>query len=261
MKMFWSGLFLVILALILIAMPAMAAGPVDNTGKGPVDKITFVHFPKHEAKKSPPGTSSGGTLCPDFKYSGVHWGTGTVNFYINDNSGVVGAADAIRASFNTWTNASNNKINFNYIDSTSSDAGYVDGLNVISWADISSQYPNAIALTSIWYYRQSREIVEVDTQMNAGFVWSCTVSDVTNDLSQPAIKDTSRYDDPTNEGILGTYDVQNIMTHEAGHWIMLNDLYNNKDGDLTMYGYGSPGELKKVTLGYGDELGIESAYP
>jgi len=50
------------------------------------------------------------------------------------------------------------------------------------------------------------------------------------------------------------------MTHEAGHLIMLGDLYNSGDAYLTIYGYGSVGEIKKDTLGYGDELGVEHVY-
>lgn len=51
------------------------------------------------------------------------------------------------------------------------------------------------------------------------------------------------------------------MTHEAEHWIMLGDLYNSLDSELTMYGYGSTGQTKKDTLGYGDDLGVERVYP
>ncbi len=50
------------------------------------------------------------------------------------------------------------------------------------------------------------------------------------------------------------------MTHEAGHWLMLSDLYNGRDSLLTMYGYGDYGELYKDTLAYGDELGVEKIY-
>jgi hypothetical protein len=70
-----------------------------------------------------------------------------------------------------------------------------------------------------------------------------------------------RYSDPTGFSVdPGSYDVRDIMTHEAGHWILLNDLYNGKDSLLTMYGYGDYGEISKDTLGFGDELGIEKAY-
>ena len=57
-----------------------------------------------------------------------------------------------------------------------------------------------------------------------------------------------------------SYDVEDILTHEVGHWLMLNDLYNSSDQQLTMYGYGSLGELFKDSLGYGDVLGVKKIY-
>ena len=68
------------------------------------------------------------------------------------------------------------------------------------------------------------------------------------------------YGDPTNSGVASTYDLQDIATHEAGHTLMLNDLYDPSDADLTMYGYGSYAELKKDTLGLGDYLGLNAIY-
>lgn len=38
----------------------------------------------------------------------------------------------------------------------------------------------------------------------------------------------------------------------------LDDLYEDPQQDLTMYGYGDKGELKKDTLGRGDQLGIDA---
>jgi hypothetical protein len=55
-------------------------------------------------------------------------------------------------------------------------------------------------------------------------------------------------------------DVQNIMTHEFGHWCGLADLYADKDYWLTMYGYSNYGETYKQTLGLGDILGLRAVY-
>jgi hypothetical protein len=41
----------------------------------------------------------------------------------------------------------------------------------------------------------------------------------------------------------------------------LDDLYNIADKDLTMYGYGAGGELKKSTLGKGDLSGAVAVAP
>ena len=45
-----------------------------------------------------------------------------------------------------------------------------------------------------------------------------------------------------------------------GHIFGLDDLYDSGDQDLTMYGYGDRGELKKDTLGDGDTLGMREMY-
>ncbi|MHB1485048.1 MAG: hypothetical protein ACYCYI_10325 [Saccharofermentanales bacterium] len=264
MKKIAVFLALCLILSILTSSPIFAANVNVKADKEPVDKIVFVHYPKHETVRPSPGggTSLTGVMCPDYKYSGIRWANDEVTYYVNDNSKVAGAANAIEASMDTWDNAAGSALTFIYGGSKNVAAGgNSDGFNVISWADITQQFPNAIAVTSIWYTRGSRLITEVDTQMNSGtgFEWSVTDPGTLQDLSLPATIDTERYKD---SGVLGDekYDVQNIMTHEAGHWLMLNDLYKSKDSQLTMYGYGDIGELNKDSLGYGDELGVEAAY-
>jgi hypothetical protein len=90
--------------------------------------------------------------------------------------------------------------------------------------------------------------------------WSYTDVGSPVELAGAAVPVADRYADPSGSGDSGSFDIRNIMTHEAGHWIQLGDLYNSRDSYLTMYGYGSTGEIAKDTLGYGDELGIEKAY-
>lgn len=265
MKKITVFLVLCLILSVLISSPIFAANINGKADKEPVDKIVFVHYPKHESVRPSPGggPSLTGVLCPDYKYSGIRWAGNEVTYYVNDNSGIAGgAADAIKASMDTWDIAAGTALDFNYAGSISAAAGgNSDGKNVISWADITQQFPNAIAVTSIWYTRGSRLITEVDTQMNSGsgFEWSVNDPGVLYDLSSPATADSSRYADPQTQMFVD-YDVQNIMTHEAGHWLMLNDLYKIKDSKLTMYGYGDVGEISKDSLGYGDELGLEAAY-
>ncbi len=62
-------------------------------------------------------------------------------------------------------------------------------------------------------------------------------------------------------GLAGTYDIGNIGIHEAGHFpALFGDPYNLQDSELTTYGYGSTGELKKDRLGKADCLAITKAY-
>ena len=78
--------------------------------------------------------------------------------------------------------------------------------------------------------------------------------------ADPWIVNTGITNPDIQTGLSTAYDVQNIMTHEAGHWLMLLDLYQWRTQKLTMYGYGALGELQKRTLGVGDELGIDQIY-
>jgi hypothetical protein len=56
-------------------------------------------------------------------------------------------------------------------------------------------------------------------------------------------------------------DLQNIETHEFGHWLVLNDLYTRPSSQQTMYGYSDYGETIKRDLASGDIAGILKIYP
>jgi hypothetical protein len=62
-------------------------------------------------------------------------------------------------------------------------------------------------------------------------------------------------------GEAGKIDVQNVATHELGHWLTLLDLCGGGDSDKTMYGYTYAGETKKRTLDSDDIAGINYIYP
>ena len=61
-------------------------------------------------------------------------------------------------------------------------------------------------------------------------------------------------------GEVGKMDVQNIMTHELGHFCGLKDLYNDADYWLTMYGYSDYGLTYARALGLGDINGLKAVY-
>lgn len=82
--------------------------------------------------------------------------------------------------------------------------------------------------------------------------WGVRITDRDTDIS-------SRY--PWDiDGRSTTYDIQNVMTHELGHWLQLNDLYSSADYWKTMYGYAGKGETYKRTLDQDDVNGIKSLY-
>ena len=111
-----------------------------------------------------------------------------------------------------------------------------DNTNTVSFEPLNAAYPNAIAVTFYWYNRGTKGLVETDTVFNSDLPWAVDGTDT------------------------DSYDLQNIATHEFGHWLLLGDLYSLRDWALTMYGYGSLGETIKSTLGKGDISGINKIY-
>lgn len=77
--------------------------------------------------------------------------------------------------------------------------------------------------------------------------------------SSAAIRFNNYYPWSTS-GESGKFDVQNIGTHELGHWLCLLDMYSGADAEKTMYGYAGAGETKKRSLASDDINGINRIY-
>ncbi len=176
--------------------------------------------------------------CPptmnDF-YGGIKWpgSCPTLDHEIYENTAdTTGEGAAIQAAASTWTNVSGSCFIFNYAGATTRSAPTYDGHNVLRWGSTGG----SIATNYVWY--SGSNILESDVVFNDGFNWSA-------DPSPPPDR----------------MDVQNIATHELGHSLLLVDLYQSCNSDVTMYGYGANGETKKRTLDPSDEDGIRYIYP
>lgn len=239
---------ILIFALTFSFLPVSAKN--DSGQENPASDIergVFVHYP-HSVDKARGGDNQAtGDQVNDFKYSGIHWlGSAPIVAYsinpLNDE-GISDAAvvGAIEASFQEWTD--NNPNDGKYIRFLNNGSTILetsakpsrDFSNTVSFEPLNEDYPNAIAVTFYWYSRSTKGLLETDTVFNSDLPWSAS-------------------------GESNKYDLQNIATHEFGHWLLLGDLYNFKDWALTMYGYGKLGETIKQTLGQGDISGINKIY-
>lgn len=117
-----------------------------------------------------------------------------------------------------------------------------DYTNVVTWGRLSEN--NVLALTTIWYYTSSGQIIDADIIFNTAYRWGIDTDGEKTAYNLPA----------------STFDIRNIGTHEAGHVCGLADLYNPVYAGMTMYGYGSSGEVKKMSLEPGDVAGIQAIY-
>jgi hypothetical protein len=203
-----------------------------------IAKAEFIHHVKDHQKNSV--TSS---LVPG---SGTCWGTFAtwnndlpVGFVINPNNAkgpdTAFITSAISTSAETW-DAETSKELFKdaYTINTGARYGKLDGKNSIVFGSTS---PRTIAVTTTWYYTSTKQIVEFDMKFNSYYIWG---------------------DANSNSRVM---DLQNIATHELGHGIGMKDVYEGSCSEVTMYGYGNNGEIKKRTLEPQDIEGLLSLYP
>ena len=85
------------------------------------------------------------------------------------------------------------------------------------------------------YEDKTKAIVEFDIVFDTDFEWSLS-------------------------GESGKMDLQNIATHELGYGIGLDDVYQDRAGEETMYGYAALGEIEKRDLYLGDQEGVKKLY-
>ena len=226
--------FLALVTLILLSFVAII--PLSVSAMGSPHLMIFELSAKESSGRVtlyviPPEDNSADN--PDYALLPFSWYT-TAKYWINPSNqyrfSTSAVVAALTASADAWDAATNAQV-FSYQGTTKRSAGRFDGYNIVAWGAYRSS--GVIAVTYIWY--SSDRIIESDTIMNTRFKWSLS-------------------------GEPRKMDVQNIMTHEFGHWCGLNDLYNNKDYWLTMYGYANYGETYKQTLGLGDISGLQAVY-
>jgi hypothetical protein len=184
--------------------------------------------------------SLGSSASSGYSYDGIHWASADlpVEYYVNEDGtpDVSGTNEflSVQASFQTWENDSGSYIDYTYMGTTSRSGSSNDGFNVVSWQSIDGS-GGTLAETSYWYESSTKLLFEFDIVFDEDETWSVSSE-------------------------LGKYDVRNIGTHEVGHTLVLNDLYDLADAEETMYGYSSTGETKKRNLYTGDIAGVRSIY-
>jgi hypothetical protein len=201
----------------------------------------------HHAKKP----KSLGTCTPtqsdstDFGLAGWHLPSGGINWMLSTGSvprslDADAARGALEAAFATW-NGADSAEEFSFGGTTAVKKRKLDGVNAVMWGKLGS---NTVAATYVWFSTATDEAIEIDMVFNSKFPWSVFSDGGGECQSSP-----------------NAYDVQNIATHEIGHWVGLDDLTDAADADLTMYGFAAGGELKKRTLASGDVAGANAVAP
>ena len=226
----------------VFAFVAAAQGSADND-KGPLQKITFIHYKKGFAKPEAPGKSKP-VNCYGFLAAGAKWKT-TEPYLINPTNYDGLSASFVESAVNAGVAEWEKYVTFNIFGDESKDYSaqfiddYTDGKNTVTFGTYSNS--GVIAIANVWGYfggkTQYRELTEWDILFNDAYF---TFGDAT-----------------VNTGLM---DLQNIATHELGHAAGMDDLYNTVCYQETMYGYSNEGETSKRNLYNGDITGIRNLY-
>jgi len=208
---------------------------ITETGSGnwELERVDFIHYARPPKPPKGPKTNS----C--YKLLGVKWKSLPVSYVINPDNpqGLTEefVTTTISTSAETWDDATLSEISDDvYTVDYNAEFGIQNFENAIDFG----VYPdnNVIAVTSIWFTRKGRQIVEFDIRFNIGFSWG---------------------DAELNPLVM---DLQNIAVHELGHGFGLDDIYNSVCSTVTMYGYSTEGETDKRTLEQPDISGLQKMY-
>lgn len=242
----------VLVALLVTAMAlsmcatAVSAKPDKPVRPEKLDQFIFVHpvapdnpgRPDNPGKKPPKGEEP-----KDNTYYEL-WGgylADIAEYYVNPNISLVTGGDpieAVNAAVEAWDEVTADEL-FSYGGTTDKSWYAEDGQNTVSWVKFVPR--NYIAVAVMWYDPGTMIIWEFDIVFNTFHKWG--IDPVKED------KDTIK-----------AFDVQNIATHEFGHPVGLDDLYDEIYSELTMYGSSSKGETEKCSLEIGDITGAQVLY-
>lgn len=232
-----------------IDTPPETEGTYDVPGRPNMKVKVFVHRPK-DAKPAPRPTPEPVIVCQsdtssDSVIPPVGWKLPSTWTYTLNTATVpvsVGAANwgtIADRSFAEWTGVLGGKLSIAPTSlSATVNRAKLDSQNILAWGRTQN---GALAVTYTWYYTATGMVAEVDTIMNQKYPWFWN-------SGAPACTDAN------------SYDAQDILTHELGHWVGLDDTYTEEFTENTMYGYGAKGETKKDTLTQGDITGAVNIY-
>ena len=227
----------------VVAAGLMAAKPAKAGRPEKLKQIIFVHpvAPDKPGKPDkPPGKPPKEPEEPKDNTYYEFWGgylANTLAYHINPNVGLVTAGDpvaAVNSAVEAWDVVTATNV-FDYAGTTEKNWYELDEQNTISWVKFIPR--DYIAVAVMWYDPATMIIYEVDIVFNTFHNWGI----------DPSKRDRA-------------FDIQNIATHEFGHPVGLDDLYDEIYSELTMYGYSSKGETKKCSLEDGDKAGAQELY-
>lgn len=155
-------------------------------------------------------------------------------------TGPVNEFEAVQNSFAHWRNITESELDFEFTGATTNAVSTAnDHRNVIHWvsANISA---GVFAVTITTFDTVTAKITDADMELND--------RDYTWDTLGPT----------ATQGVIGRAMIENVVTHEAGHFVGIDHTSNS---DATMFFQSGPGLINSMSLEADDRAPVIADYP
>ncbi len=184
----------------------------------------------------------------------VHWDSDTITVVADASLSALGpdAISAATRAFAAWSEVQGaDGPGVVLVDGVADELGYREGdenKNTLRYEpDGYAPAGGALAIT-VLTFDSTGKIVDADIVINGGGSHGFAV--LPGGDPKKGVK---------NEAVGGSYDVEDVLTHEAGHFFGL--AHSDAGPEATMYFATARGEIKKRDLSLDDESGFRSIYP
>lgn len=218
-------------ALVVSTVFAAAPSPKATAPISAFAAEVFVDYavPSHAGPGPHPTTESA-----DFQLTqgGIRWFAGDTVKYQITGSEPAGGNAAVEDAVATWDGFITTRA-FTHDDASPS-VNPCGGVNTVVWDAIDGS-GGTLATASVCRNVATKEIAGFVVTMDSAETWA-------------------------TDGSAGSFDVENVTSHEFGHVAGLGHDNPPKSGCLAMYTFAGLGEIQKRTLGLGDKLGMDVLY-
>ncbi|HEY4105129.1 MAG TPA: matrixin family metalloprotease [Polyangiaceae bacterium] len=199
----------------------------------------------------------------------VRWHSQKATLYLDSSLDAIGghARDAVQLGFGTWLGSGAKLPNLNFDSTKGAKFGQTpNGKSEIMYGPITiAGHENDLALTITFSDPKTGEVLEADMIFNSAHPYALLSGNSANDSSnddgrQGNAKNSASSNSNSNSSANcdGKYDLQNVATHEAGHFFGLGEDYDVKTA--TMYYTTGRCETNKRVLQNSDETTMDLLY-
>jgi hypothetical protein len=160
-----------------------------------------------------------------------HWQKKALKIYIDDSVSKIGASDAVMQAFGRWVESDQRLPDISFDSGKTSAKPVMDGKSTVSYTRITAPgHEQDLAITMTYSDDSSGEIVEADIVLNSLYPLGVLQANEKN-WQRDGDRDDGAREAGSSKSLMADesancenrYDVQNVATHEVGHFFGLGE--------------------------------------